>query len=57
MQDMQVQFPGQEDALGGENVKSLQYSCLEKSHKQRSLLGYSGLQSIGVAKSRTQLNY
>ena len=32
---------GQEDPLGGENGNPLQYSCLEKSHGQRSLMGYN----------------
>ena len=26
---------------GGEHGKSLQYSCLENPHRQRSLVGYS----------------
>ena len=38
---MQVQSLGQEDSPGGRNGNLLQYSCLEKSHGQRSLEGYS----------------
>ena len=34
-------IPGWERSPGGENANPLQYSCLEKSHGQRSLAGYS----------------
>ena len=38
---------------GGGNCNPLQYSCLEKSHGQRSS---GGLQSMGVAQSQKQLS-
>ena len=38
---MQVQPLSQEDSPGGRNGNLLQYSCLEKSHGQKSLEGYS----------------
>ena len=38
-------IPGSERSPGGGNGNPLQYSCLEKSHGQRSL---RGLQSIGL---------
>ena len=38
-QDMQVRSPGQEDLL--EEEMATHSSCLEKSHGQRSLAGYS----------------
>ena len=34
-------IPGLGQSPGGGNGNSLQYSCLEKSHGQRSLVGYS----------------
>ena len=34
-------IPGLEKSLGGGNDNLLQYSCLKKSHGQRSLKGYS----------------
>ena len=34
-------IPGLGRFLGGENGNPLQYSCLKKFHKQRSLVGYS----------------
>ena len=34
-------IPGSGRSCGEENVNPLQYSCLEKSHGQRSLVGYS----------------
>ena len=34
-------IPGSERSLGGGHGNPLQYSCLEKSHGQRSLAGYS----------------
>ena len=34
-------IPGLGRSPGEESVKPLQYSCLEKSHGQRSLVGYS----------------
>ena len=37
----QGSIPGLERAPGGGNSNPLQYSCLEKSHLQRSLAGYS----------------
>ena len=37
----QGSIPGSEKAPGGGNSSPLQYSCLEKSHGQRSLAGYS----------------
>ena len=33
--------PGLERSLRGRNGNPLQYSCLENSHGQRSLVGYS----------------
>jgi len=44
-----VSIPGSGRSPGGGNGKPLQYSCLEKSHGQRSL----GAKVHGVAKSRT----
>ena len=38
---MQVQSLGQEDSPGGRNGNPLQYSCLEKPHRQKRLEGYS----------------
>ena len=38
---MQVRSPGQEESPGGGHGNSLQYSCLENPHGQRSLAGYS----------------
>ena len=45
-------IPGSGRSLGEGNGNPLQYSCLEKSHGQRSLAGYSlGSQSVlGVTK-------
>ena len=40
-QEMHVQSLDQEDPLEEGNGNPLQYSCLEKSHGQRSLVGYS----------------
>ena len=40
----------QEDPPGGGHGNSLQYSCLENSHEQKSLAGYiqsTGLQRVG----------
>ena len=34
-------IPGSGRSSGGENDNPLQYSCLEKSHGQRSLAGYN----------------
>ena len=34
-------IPGSGRSPGGGNGKPLQYACLEKSHGQRSLVGYS----------------
>ena len=34
-------IPGLERSLGGRNSNPLQYSCLENSHGQRILVGYS----------------
>ena len=39
MQETWVRFLGQEDHL--EEETATQYSCLKKSHGQRSLVGYS----------------
>ena len=36
-----VSIPGSGKSPGGGNGNPLQYSCLEKSHGQRRLLGYS----------------
>ena len=41
MQETWVQSLGWGDALEEENGTSLQYSCLQKSHGQKSLAGYS----------------
>ena len=46
-------IPGLERSPGGRNGNPLQYSCLENSHGQRSLVGY---RLARVAKSRTQLS-
>ena len=43
---------GRENTPGGVHGNPLQYSCLENSHGQRSLVGYSPW----VAKSQTQLS-
>ena len=40
-QEIRVQSLGREDSPGGGNGNPLQYSCLGKSHGQRSLAGYS----------------
>ena len=42
-------IPGFGRSPGERNVNPLQYSCLEKSHGQRSLVGYSprGSQIVG----------
>ena len=34
-------IPGSGRSSGGENGNPLQYSCLEKSHGQKNLAGYS----------------
>ena len=39
--ETQIQSLGQEDPPRGGNGNPLQYSYLEKSHEQRSLVGYS----------------
>ena len=44
-------IPGLGRSPGGGNGKPLQYSCLENTHRHRSLTGYSPW----VAKSQTQL--
>ena len=41
MQETWVRSLGQEDSLGEGDGNPLQYSCLEKSHGWRSLVGYS----------------
>ena len=43
-------IPGSERSFGGGHGNLLQYSCLEKSHGQRSLVGYT---VHGVTKSWT----
>ena len=40
-QETRVQSLGQEDSPEEGNGNPLQYSCLEKSHGLRSLVGYS----------------
>ena len=45
-------IPGSRRSPGEGNGNPLQYSCLENSHGQRSLMGYSPV----VAKSQTQLS-
>ena len=45
-------IPGSERPPGEGNANPLQYSCLEKSHGERSLADYSPW----GAKSQTQLN-
>ena len=40
-QETQVQSLGWEDPLEKVDSNPLQYSCLEKFHGQRSLVGYS----------------
>ena len=39
--ETEIRPPGWKDPLGGGNDEPLQYPCLEKSHGQRSLAGYS----------------
>ena len=41
MQETWVRSLGQEDPLEKRMVNPLQFSCLEKPHRQRSLAGYS----------------
>ena len=41
MQETQVRPLGWEDPLEKEMAALLQYSCLEKSHGQKSLVGYT----------------
>ena len=41
VQETRVYYLGGEDSHGEGNGYPLQYSCLEKSHGQRSLAGYS----------------
>ena len=41
MWETQVQSLGREDSPGGGHGNPLQYSCLQNSHGQRSLVGYS----------------
>ena len=41
-------IPGQGRSLGGGHGNPHQYSCLEKSHRQRSLMGY--IQSMGLQR-------
>ena len=41
LQETQVRSLGQEDSPGEGNSTPLQYSCLEKSRGQRSLVDYS----------------
>ena len=43
MQETLVQFLGWEDPPGGGHGYPLQYACLENSHGQRRLAGYSPL--------------
>ena len=53
-------IPGLGRSLGEGNGNPLQYYCLEKSHRQRSLVGSMGRKESHttpwVAKSRTQLS-
>ena len=42
-QQMWVRIPGSGRSPGGGNGHPFQYSCLENSHGQRSLVGYSQL--------------
>ena len=46
-------YPHLKVNIGEGNGNPLQYSCLEKSHGQKSLVGYI---VHGVAKSRTRLS-
>ena len=50
-QEMWLQSLGREDSPRGGNGNPLQYSCLEKSHGQSSLAGYSpwGYKEWGMA--------
>ena len=41
MQETQAQSPGSGRSLGGGHGSPFQYSCLEKPHRQSSLVGYS----------------
>ena len=48
MRETQVQSVGREDPPGEGNGNPPQYSCLENPMDlQRSLVGYSGLESMG----------
>ena len=53
MQETQVQSLSQEDPL----MNPLQYSCLGKSHGQRSLAGYSrwGRKELDVTEQHTHI--
>ena len=46
-QELWVWSLGQEGPLEEKNGNPLQYSCLEKSHEQRRLVGYKGSQRVG----------
>ena len=51
-------IPGSERSPGGRHGNSLQYSCLEKSHGQESLAGYSpwGRQESDMTEQLTNKN-
>ena len=51
MQEMWVQFPGQEDLLEKEMATHSSILAWEKSHGQRSLAGYSSWTSKGSHKT------
>ena len=53
MEETRVQFLGGEDSPGEENGYPLQCSCLENSHKQKSLAGYTPQRG---AKNQTGLS-
>ena len=52
-------IPGSGRSPGGENGNPLHYSCLEKSHGQRSLAGYSawGCKETGLRSTYTHGQY
>ena len=56
MLETPFQFLGQENSPGGRHSNPLQYSCLENSHGQRNLAGYSpwGCKELNTAE---QLNF
>ena len=52
-------IPGSRRSPGGRNGNPLQYSCLEKSHGQRSLVDHSpwGFKKLDMTKQRSGLPF